>query len=191
MAVILKEPPPSPPPPETVPPGWERILMPGEKVFWQGLPDTSLQFSLSHRPEMLFGLLFTGFSIFWMAMASLAPRPFWMFGLPFFFVGLSTIMRRNIIAALARRYSTYSLTSQRAINATNFPIIRRRMRSYRITTATKLEMEEDGAFGSIIFHRSESRNSKGRRIQTAIGFERITEAAHVLSLMRQIQYEGK
>jgi hypothetical protein len=166
MAVILKEPPPSPPPPETVPPGWERILMPGEKVFWQGLPDTSLQFSLSHLPEMLFGL-------------------------PFFFVGLSTILRRNIIAALARRYSTYSLTSQRAINATNFPIIRRRMRSYRITTATKLEMEEDGAFGSIIFHRSESRNSKGRRIQTAIGFERITEAAHVLSLMRQIQYEGK
>ena len=196
MSVTLQPPPPPPPTTatttETIPAGWEGIIDPGERILWQGAPDTAVRFSLTQLPEVLFGMLFSGFALFWMYMASMAPGLFWMFGLPLFLVGFGVILRSNYLAAKRRRFTYYTLTSRRAIVATSYPFSKRKLHSYPITASTTLELEEeDGQIGTILFLRMQWRDSDGDRRSRNVGFERIPDARKVYALMRQIQQEAK
>jgi hypothetical protein len=77
--------------------GWEGILAPGEEILWQGRPRASIRWTGLLTPLTFMGVIFTGFSTFWIAMAAVmtagsgAPFPFNvfpLFGLPFLAVGL-------------------------------------------------------------------------------------------------------
>lgn len=170
-----------------VPSGWEGILDADEVIRWQGRPDGGVTWKAVAISKVLFGLVFSGFALFWMIMASQAGGMFWMFGLIHFSAGIGVAIGPLYWGAYRRRNSWYTLTNKRALIATNMPLQGRKINSYPITTQTPLELEILD-MGSIYFATKLRRTENGSR-EVKLGFERITDASHVFSLMRDIQKE--
>lgn len=169
-----------------MPEGWRGILDDGERIVWQGRPDQSFQIDIRKAPLALFGTVFAGFALFWMAMAAQAGGFFWMFGLIHFSVGIGLIYSATFWTVLKRRRTWYTLTNRRAFIASNLPFAGKRLDSYALTPETRLSLKS-GNPGSVVFAREERRGSKGRRYTVDIGFERIAEADQVYALMRDAQ----
>lgn len=174
-----------PPIPLPTPPGWDGILQPGEQILWQGRPTPRLRFVPRQIPRILFGLAFTGFSVFWMSKAMQSGGGFWMFGLIFFFVGLSQTARAIAGDGLLHRFTTYTLTNRRAFIATKAPIIGKRLQSYPITATTPIDFRNDDP-PSIHFATTRMAGRFGSQTQSA-GFEHIEDGQHVLALIRKVQ----
>ena len=167
------------------PGAWDGILDPGEEILWQGRPDQSFAIPPVNFGKAVFGLFFAGFATFWMIMASQAPGPFWMFGLIFFFAGVGMIAEALLMPTFRRRNTWYTLTDRRAFIASKTLLGGRKLDSYPIDPDTKLSLI-DLTLGTIHFAEKTKRTDNGT-VQTAIGFERITDAREVYALMRQIQ----
>lgn len=104
----------------------EEEMEPGERLVWCGQPG-GLSFLGASLPLFLFGLVFCGFSIFWVSMAwsatHSAPKNggppggelfFPLFGVPFVLVGLCMVL--SPLGALIRaRRTFYGLTDRAAI----------------------------------------------------------------------------
>ena len=102
------------------------VLGPGEKLLWSGTPPARLlMFRWSDLAVLPFFVFWTGFSLFWEAMALAAflgaagqdPAAICMplFGLPFVGIGLYMLGGRFLLDAPARRRTVYAVTDQRAI----------------------------------------------------------------------------
>lgn len=191
MTTELREPvpppPPPPPPPAPVPAGWEGILDTGEAILWQGAPDGRIRFQLRQIPAALFGLLFSGFALFWMVMAAQAGGFFWMFGLIHFVAGLAVMGGDPLGGAYRRRHTHYTLTSRRAFIASRLPWRGRQLQSYPITGTTPLTFEEETDGLSTIYFATADRLNRNGRAPKHIGFELIPEGRRILSLMRGLQ----
>lgn len=164
---------------------WDNILDPGEEILWQGQPDTRVSWRFRDYGTLLFGLVFAGFALFWMIMASQAPGAFWMFGLIHFFVGLSVAVGPVFWSAWRRRHTWYTLTSARAFIATDLPLRGRKLKSWPITKNTPLSLDETSP-GSAWF-AEELRRGKNRTYSVDIGFERIENAAKIYQMLRNVQ----
>lgn len=174
-----------PPPPLPTPPGWEGLLGAGEYILWQGRPSPRLQFAPRQIPRILLGLIFTGFSVFWMSQAMKAGGVFWTFGLIFFFVGLYHTAQAISGDGVMLRFTHYTLTNQRALVATNAPFLSRSLKSYPITATTPIDFRNDDP-ASIHFARAPRFGHFGD-FGVPIGFESIKNGLHVLALLRKIQ----
>ncbi|MCB1334411.1 MAG: aspartate carbamoyltransferase catalytic subunit [Roseivivax sp.] len=165
--------------------GWEGILEPGETILWQGRPDGAVDLSPAMLFTGAFGLVFSGFAVFWMAMAARAGGLFWMFGLIHFFVGLAVALGPVLGRPLDRRHTYYTLTNRRAFIAKNRPILGKTLASFPITADTPLDYR-DGDPGSLYFATRHKRTASGSS-RVHIGFERIFDAADVFAKARAIQ----
>lgn len=169
----------------SAPAGWGGILDDGEAILWQGRPDGAVKFKVAHLLSGLFGLIFAGFALVWMVMASSAGGYFWMFGLIHFFVGLSIGIGPPFWNAWRRRHTWYTLTDRRAFIATDIPLRGRRLASYPIDGDTVLDYQS-GDLDTIYFAHEMRRIKNGTR-RHDIGFERITGGAEVYRTLRDIQ----
>ncbi|MDJ0627883.1 MAG: aspartate carbamoyltransferase catalytic subunit [Rhodobacter sp.] len=169
----------------TTPAGWEGILDEGETILWQGRPGTRVVWKLSHGFTMVFGLVFAGFALFWMIMASQAGGGFWMFGLIHFFVGLGLAVGPPYWSAWKRRHTWYTLTDRRAFIASDLPLQGRKLKSYPIDDRTQLEYEA-GDKASIYFAHTYRRTKNGST-RVPIGFERLTDGEDVYRMFRDLQ----
>lgn len=173
--------------------GWAPYLAPGEEVLWQGRPRPGVVIRAGDLPQMLFGLVFFAFSVFWMIMAGWmgggTGGPFGLlfplFGLPFVAVGFYMAGGRLLWDVYKNQHMWYSLTNRRAIIATEV-FGQRAMKDYRITPDTVLEFR-DGAPASIYFGYEEGGSSGARR---KVGFLRIDDGQEVYAMMRRIQREA-
>ncbi|MFQ5438568.1 MAG: aspartate carbamoyltransferase catalytic subunit [Paracoccaceae bacterium] len=165
--------------------GWEGILDEGEEIVWQGRPDGRIVFRVTNLMGFVFGLIFAGFALFWMIMASNAGGFFWMFGLIHFFVGVGIAFGAIYWNAFLRRNSWYTLTDRRAFVASDLPIIGRRLKSYPIDEDTVLEF--DGADPATIYFASEFKRTKNGTREVRIGFERIGDGREVYRKFREVQ----
>ncbi len=163
---------------------WTGLLDADERIVWQGRPSSRLRWEFRSPFEPFFFVFFTGFSVFWMAMASRAGGFFWTFGLLFFVVGSYFLVGQHFWLAYARRSTFYTLTSKRAFIASNV-LGRRKMQSYPITQGTVLNYVA-GAPGSVLFAREIVRNDDSATTKD-IGFEMIHDAREVFALMRKVQ----
>ncbi|MDF0601059.1 aspartate carbamoyltransferase catalytic subunit [Psychromarinibacter sp. C21-152] len=170
---------------DPVPAGWEGILDAGERILWQGRPGTSVVWKASHILTSLFGVVFAGFAVFWMVMASQAPGGFWMFGLIHFAVGVGLAIGPPVWSAWTRRHTWYTLTDRRAFIATDLPLQGRKLKSYEIGPDTTIDYEA-GERSNIYFAHEYKRTKNGSR-RVPIGFERIPDGAEVYRLIRQVQ----
>ncbi len=168
--------------------GWEHILDEAEAIRWQGRPDGAVVWKVSNFGTLLFGMAFSGFALFWMIMAAQAGGGFWMFGLIHFFVGIGIGIGPVFWNTLKRRRSWYTLTSKRAMIATDMPTKGRVLRSYPITKDTMIEIDS-GEPASISF-ATDQRHRKNGTFKVKIGFERIADAKKVYAMMRDIQKEA-
>ena len=106
--------------------GWDGILDTGETVLWQGQPDPAPDWSEFRVKDALFGLVYSGVALFWIAAAlGQVPGSSFMgivlplFGLPFLLVGLRKAGADIFWHAYMRRHTWYSLTNRRAFVATD------------------------------------------------------------------------
>lgn len=169
----------------TVPAGWEGILDPGERILWQGRPVPGIVWKPLHFMTMGFGLMFAGFALVWMIMAAQGPPGFWMFGLGHFSIGLGIAFGPPLWGAYKRARTWYTLTDRRAFIATDLPVFGRRLQSWPIDEDTVLEFEDDEP-GSIWFATRRVRTKSGTRT-VKIGFERVSGARDLFSLIRKVQ----
>lgn len=178
-----------------VPPGWEGLLDEGERILWQGRPSGRVRFLPRHIPQLLFGLFFAGFALFWMTMAAAMGGPrsgepavfqlFPLFGLPFLAVGLYMAGGHIFWAAHKRRHTNYTLTTRRGFIATEV-MGRRTLESYPLESDPRLE--ESGAGDTVWFaqKRVATRTKHGTRSHDRpIGFELIEDGRKVYGLIRK------
>ncbi|PIV76163.1 MAG: hypothetical protein COW55_02820 [Rhodobacteraceae bacterium CG17_big_fil_post_rev_8_21_14_2_50_65_11] len=179
--------------------GWKGILEPGERILWQGQPRRNIDWSGLVNPMTLMGVFFTGFSLFWIAMAFAmtvgtdAPFPFNffpLFGLPFLLIGLWMLGGRLVVDAWLRGRTWYTLTSQTAFIARN-AFGKKTLESWPLQDMDRITWEE-GDPGSVIFHMRGGagvrRSSNGTPIQFP-GFRQIDGSQQVYSLMRKLRRE--
>jgi hypothetical protein len=168
---------------------WADILDPNEKILWQGRPDGGFALKVSNIFTALFGLVFAGFALFWMTMASQAGGKFWMFGILHFSVGFGLVLHALFWSTFKRRNSWYTLTDRRAFIAVNIPLRGKSLKSYPITASSSLELI-DGALTSVNF-AEEIKRGKNKSYTVPIGFERLTDGREVYRLMRKIQTKAQ
>ena len=168
-----------------IPPGWDGILDPGERILWQGRPDSVVTWTPANIAASVFGLFFSGFAVFWMAMASRAGGSFWMFGLIHFLAGFAVGLGPPVWSAWRRRHTWYTLTDRRAFIATDVPMQGRKLKSYPIDAGTTLDFT-GGPRASIHFAHDYRRGKNGS-YRVPIGFERIADGDKVYQLFREVQ----
>ena len=166
---------------------WKNLLATNEEILWQGTPKSRVRFEWASPLLPFFFMFFTGFSVFWMVMASSAGGIFWTFGLLFFFAGMYNLVGIHFWKAFVRSRQHYTLTNQRAMIGTDM-FGRKTLHSYPITKTTEIGFEEIGRTGNIYFAKEESRGKNGAAV-TKVGFEQIESPREVLSKMRQVQEE--
>lgn len=172
--------------------GWQGILEDGETVRWQGQPDPATDWSELRPQKVLFGLVFAGFAIFWIAMAlgqvpgsSFMGIVFPLFGLPFLVIGLREAGLGVLWAAYRRRHTWYSLTNRRAFIATDL-FGRRDLEAYPIGPATVLDLQDGKQTGHIWFATDFVKTQRGSK-RRRIGFTHLNDSRAVYDLMRQMQ----
>jgi len=169
--------------------GWDQFLDPGERLLWEGRPDTALTIGPANISLALFGMVFAGFALFWMIIASQAGGGFWAFGLIHFSVGLVIIFSALFFGPFKRARTWYALSTSRAFIATDLPIVGRKLKSYPITSESMLET--NGSDPATIHFATETRRRSGKNsrgtYQTPVGFERITDGETVYKLLRSVQ----
>lgn len=168
--------------------GWEGLLASDEVVLWQGTPEGRVRAEWSSPFQPFFFLFFTGFSVFWMTMASKAGGFFWTFGLLFFGVGVFNLIGIHFWKAYVRRHLQYTLTNRRAFIG-NSTFGKRKLDSYPITGDTSLSFEDGQGVGDVYFAEKFRRTKNGTTV-TRIGFEQITDARTVMGMMQYIQTKG-
>ncbi len=196
---------------EAVPEGWEGILAPGERILWQGRPDGAIDWALLFDVRSLFGVFFTGFALFWIAMASgmlwtggsdAGPPLFFrllfpLFGLPFVLVGLGVILAPLRADLAERRGVFYTLTDRAAFIAT---ATRAGRNLARYPAEGWQPVLDDGAPGTVWFaapimppaNQAGHRPGRAHRAMAGVahpraGFRRIAAARQVYALMLQAQ----
>lgn len=185
-------------------------LAPGEKLLWSGQPGQSLMiFRWSDLATIPFFIFWTGFSLFWEAMALegvmaegpnlLSPMlcfPLW--GLPFLLIGLYMLFGRFVGDYLVRRRTYYALTDRRVIIVAGM-----RYRSVRSALLDKLSTVDfiahrDGR-GTLVFATEGKSaqayrygyysNSMGGGSSSIPAFEHIADPGSVFDMVMKAQDE--
>ena len=138
-------------------------LLSGERVLWTGQPDPTRLFAADDFFLVPFSLMWGGFALFWEAsvLGLVFPSgrdggpPLFMvlWGIPFVLMGLYMIAGRFVVKRLRRRSTTYALTTQRALIATEFT--QRRLHAAFLNTIPSVNktVRGDGS-GTIVFGNS-------------------------------------
>jgi len=172
----------------------------GERVLWVGQPNPG-RMAKSGCIVSLFGIPFTAFSVFWIAMAAgigggMGGGPggwialiFPLFGLPFVLVGLALLSAPYWMARKARR-TCYAVTNRRAIVFESSWRGTLTVYAYRPDELTKLFRREhaDGS-GDLVFEeiasvRHSSRGGSRTHI-TPRGFLAVDDVRAVETLLRK------
>lgn len=100
-------------------------LLPGERVLWSGRPKSGLRMEGRDFVNLPFGIVFTGFALFWTTMAfsltrsANTPTPFRiffpLFGVPFMLAGLWVMFGSIIARSIHSKKTAYAITERRII----------------------------------------------------------------------------
>lgn len=95
-------------------------LLPQERLLWTDKPQPGMQFAKADWFLIPFGVFFTGFAFFWMAMAATITDedgfPFFsLLGIPFVMMGLYLLFGRHFFDLIKRSKTVYAITSERAL----------------------------------------------------------------------------
>jgi hypothetical protein len=175
-------------------------LAKGERVIWTGQP-IAWRFVWPSLFIVLFGIPWTAFAIFWMAIAGgisghvpeQAPdffslfRFFPLFGIPFVLIGLAMLSAPYWALRKARR-TVYAITDRRVLLIEGGLLGSVRVRSIepeRLNDVTRTQYA-DGS-GNLILQRQYQGNAQNRGAQFLnIGFYAIPDVKHVEDLVREL-----
>jgi hypothetical protein len=164
------------------------LMDPGERLIWSGNPYPT-QFGIRKGGyPFLFGVLFFGFSLFWIHGAYTAESkatnqllfPFWMFGIPFVIVGACMVLSPVWYFFRAMR-TTYALTDRRAITDVSGPFPRRTSVPLNQMPFVDVRSSAQGP-GHVLFREVLASYNKG--MPQTDGFIAVPDAARVGQMLR-------
>ncbi|WP_425990882.1 PH domain-containing protein [Afipia sp. DC4300-2b1] len=166
----------------------------GERVLWNKKALGGLRLEAGDLQKSGFGLLFFGFSLFWIygawndasnAKASLFP----LLGLPFALVGFYLFVGHFFWTALCRRYTEYAVTNQRVIVSSGiFSRATQSIEYLKIPVLTMIE-KSDGS-GSIQFGETKSVNQGDGVSFVATKIDAVPEVRAVYNLLRKTSHSS-
>lgn len=165
------------------PAGWEGILDPGEVILWQGRPGGGLYLRGRDVIFFLFGMVFCLFALVWMLGT---PGLLSLTALPHFCAGLAIAFGGPLWSMIRRRGTWYTLTTRRAIIATDLPVLGKQLNSHPIDARTGLRLLRHARTESLHF-AEEVRRGRNGTYKVPIGFDHLTDANAVMGLIRDIQ----
>ncbi|WP_299214927.1 PH domain-containing protein [uncultured Dokdonia sp.] len=110
-----------------------------ERLLWTGQPKKGILFRTADIFLIPFSVLWCGFAIFWMIMASQAGL-FALFGIPFVIIGLIFVFGRFIIDAKQRENTFYGVTEDRIIIKSG--VFSKSLKSLSIKNLSDIEYNE-------------------------------------------------
>jgi hypothetical protein len=184
----------------------EAEIEPSERLLWTGSPDPA-RWAAGGIPAMLFGIPFTLFALFWMAMAGgisflssgiarqtggpgfATPFMFFpLFGLIFVAVGLGLLLS-PLWAYLKAQRTIYAITDRRAITLEENAFGSRSVRSFGPDEISLMERRENAnGIGDLVFSRERYntyRNGRHRSHLRENGFFAIPDARSVERILRE------
>ena len=164
---------------QDIPKEWLGFLKPDERILWQGAPQEVFYWR-HHYWRYLFGSG-TGLVFVFLFFGETATPMYWII----IFVLIISGIGPPIWDAIKRRYSFYTLTTERAFIGIDMPIKGRSLNSYPIDAKTELSMKKS-LYDAVYFaHRMKETKNGAYRID--IGFESIEDGDKVYKLMSDIQ----
>lgn len=125
-------------------------LDPQERILWAGQPKGGFQLQIMDAFLIPFSLVWCGFSIFWMYMASQVSVFFGLFGLPFVVVGIYLVFGRFIVDKRKRDSTVYGLTEQRILIKSGK--WKTEVQSFHISSLPEIDLvETSDGLGTITF----------------------------------------
>jgi hypothetical protein len=170
----------------------ESELERGEKLVWVGQPRPSLH-ARATLPIFLFAVPWTVFSVGWLVMATRGEGGlgilFFIFGLPFVWIGLS-MLSTPYRALRAARETVYAITDRGVVIIQGGPG-KSTVRRYGPKNLHKMTRTEnaDGS-GNLIIETEVTRSSRGRESTTEHGFIGIERVHEVDALVRRAHLPG-
>jgi hypothetical protein len=166
------------------------LIDPGEQLIWQGKPYPA-RYALRKAAYIFpFGIFFFVFSLFWIHGAYIAKSnasnqlgvQFWMFGIPFVFVGACMVLAPawHFFRATA---TTYALTDRRAIMDVSGPFPRRTSIALTQMPFVEVRGSADGP-GHVLFQEATPYYRSGAGMTQRDGFIAIADAAKVGEMLR-------
>ncbi len=92
-------------------------LLSGERIVWQGKPDTGFVFRPIELFLIPFSLFWAGFALFWNidVWGGDGALSFKLFGLPFLIIGIYITVGRFVVDSYLRKRLIYTVTNKRVI----------------------------------------------------------------------------
>lgn len=164
--------------------GWSDYLDEGEEILWQGRPDQSVALALD------FPVVWSLVGAFFLCVLAVAIS---QGNLSATVLSMLTFLALVVLVCLLtdtfrRRSTWYTLTSRRAFIATNYPIVGKRIASYRITPEMVVEFQPRAP--ASIFFAEEWRDYGRERELVKVGFRRLVDGHKVYRLIQDIQMKG-
>jgi len=121
-----------------------------EHLLWTGTPKSGIVFRTADLFLIPFSIIWCGFAVVWVVMASSGSGVFALFGVPFVIIGLIFVFGRFFIDAKQRENTVYGFTEDRILIKSG--IFSKKIKSLNIKTLSDIEMTEkkDGT-GTISF----------------------------------------
>ena len=137
--------------------------------------------SAQEAAQLSFGLMWTGFCVFWERMA-LKEGPLFMqlWGIPFLLIGFHLLIGRFFVDAFRRSHTYYALTSQRAVIMSGY--WNQEVRSIWLKNLQEVSLKEGSERGSIELGAAPFRD-RGTEYQPPT-FEMIEHSRHVYGLLQ-------
>lgn len=174
----------------------EQELGQGERVVWSAQP-VAARFARGSIVLVLFGVVFTGFSAFWIVMAlTIAVKAtkfallFPLFGVPFVAVGIGMLTSPIWMRKAAER-TLYAITDRRALIVRRSVFGRTTVNTFEPSrlTSTEHAHNPDGS-GDIIFDSTSWMDSDGDRRHRRIGFIAVPDIRQVIPLIQNLAQQG-
>lgn len=162
-------------------------LLPGESIRWQGRPAPGVRPRTDKPGQILFGLAFTAFALFWMRKAGEDGGLAALFGLPFLFVGLRLSAWYAWEPRLRAKFAHYTVTNRRAIVETRWPLLGVRVQDMTLTPDTIIDT--DGEDPATISLRQSQTGPRGTRVGQLV-LSHVSPGFDAIQALRNAQREA-
>ena len=168
-----------------------RMLLPDETLLWEGAPEAGFRLRGREILQIIFGLPFLAVGVIILLISpELLEVPAETIGLTIFITGFGGFGGYMVFQPIFEAYTTarhirYALSTRAAFVVRDWPI--RRLEVYPIQPSSEIKLKQGGKVDTVWFHLRWETDSEGGIAEDRIGFQYITNGAHLFRMIQGIQ----
>jgi hypothetical protein len=171
---------------------WQAYLLTDERLLWEGAPEPDFRLRgreifqiVSGLPILAIGVICLLLGIEALLSPTDPPLLFAIFATAFGGVGGYMVFQPIFGAYTTARHIRYALSTRAAFVVRDWPI--RRLEVYPILPSSEITLKRGGKVDTVSFHVRCETGSEGDVAEERIGFQHITNGAHVFRMIQSLQ----